>query len=157
MDFAYLAGQYFLIVVGYLTDWPHFCPLDTSTTSSCTINVLLGLFCCTAALDILWSDGGPQFTSSKFHKFLQNWGIHHKISSPHHHQSNGKAEATIKLMKQLIKIARKGHSVNYAILARALLQYRNNLCRRDGLPPAQKLYGHPIQDSLPAHRRSFAK
>ena len=24
------------------------------------------------------------------------------------------------------------------------------------MSPAQKLYGHPIQDSLPAHRRSFA-
>ena len=37
----------------------------------------------------------------------------------------------------------------------ALLQYRNTPNRRDGLSPAQKLYGHPIQDVLPAHRKSF--
>ena len=33
-------------------------------------------------------------------------------------------------------------------LCRALLQY--------SLSPARKLYGHPVQDTLPAHRRSFA-
>ena len=27
--------------------------------------------------------------------------------------------------------------------------------RKDGLSPAQKLFGHPVQDILPAHRRSF--
>ena len=42
------------------------------------------------------------------------------------------------------------------ILCQALLQYRNTPSRRDGKSPAQKLYGHPVQDTLPAHRRSFA-
>ena len=28
--------------------------------------------------------------------------------------------------------------------------------RKDGISPAQKLYGHPIQDVLPAHHNSFA-
>ena len=26
---------------------------------------------------------------------------------------------------------------------------------KDGLSPVQKLFGHPIQDTLPAHRRAF--
>ena len=38
----------------------------------------------------------------------------------------------------------------------ALLQYRNTPSSRDGLSPAQKLFGHPMQDLLPAHSRSFA-
>ena len=29
-------------------------------------------------------------------------------------------------------------------------------CRSDALSPAHKLFGHPVQDSLPAHRCSFA-
>ena len=41
-------------------------------------------------------------------------------------------------------------------LCRALLQYRNTPSRKDGVSPAQKLYGHPVQDSLPAHHRSFS-
>jgi len=40
-------------------------------------------------------------------------------------------------------------------LCRALLQYRNTPSRKDGLSPAQKLYGHPIQDTLTAHHKSF--
>ena len=59
-------------------------------------------------------------------------------------------------MKKLIKAAWRCRSVDQDILSRSLLQYRNTPCRRDGRSPAQKLYGHPVQDSLPAHRRSFA-
>ena len=48
------------------------------------------------------------------------------------------------------------HSVNWDQLSRALLQYRNTPCQKDELSPAQKLFGHPVQDTLPAHRQSFA-
>ena len=155
-DFAYHGGQYFLVVVDCLTDWPHVFQMGTNTTSTHTIKVIRDLFCRTASPDILWSDGGPQLTSNKLEAFLKDWGVQHKISSPRYPQSNGKAEATIKSMKQLIKAAWRGHSVDQDVLARSLLQYRNTPCKRDSLSPAQKLYGHPIQDSLPAHRRSFS-
>ena len=36
------------------------------------------------------------------------------------------------------------------------MQYRNTPSCKDGLSPAQKLYGRPIQDTLPAHRRAFS-
>jgi len=49
-----------------------------------------------------------------------------------------------------------GRFLNTNKLCRALLQYKNTPSRKDGLFPAQKLYGHPIQDILPAHNRSFA-
>ena len=90
---------------------------------------------------------------SKFNTFLKDWGV---LSSPHYPQNNGKAESTIKSIKQLIKAAWKCCSIDQNTLARYLLQYRNTPCRRYGTSPAQKLYGHPIQNSLPAHRRSFA-
>ena len=32
----------------------------------------------------------------------------------------------------------------------------NIASRKDGLSPAKKLFGRPIQDNLPAHRRAFA-
>jgi len=38
---------------------------------------------------------------------------------------------------------------------RSLLQYRNTSSCRDGLSPAQKLFGYSVQDILPAHRRFF--
>ena len=71
-------------------------------------------------------------------------------------QSNGMAEATVKSMKKLIRAAWKHDSLDDRKLTQALLQYRNTPSQRDHLSPAQKLCGHPIQDTLPAHRRAFA-
>ena len=78
------------------------------------------------------------------------------MSSPHYPQSNGKAESALKSMKKLISASWTGNSVDWNKLPRTLLQYRNTPCRKDGRSPAQKLFGHPVQDTLPAHRRSFA-
>ena len=36
------------------------------------------------------------------------------------------------------------------------MQYRNTPSSQDGPSPAQKLFGHPIQDTLPAHPKSFS-
>ena len=59
-------------------------------------------------------------------------------------------------MKKVVSAAWQGKSVNWEKLSRSLLQYRNTPCRKDGLSPAQKLFGHPVQDSLPAHCLSLA-
>ena len=45
--------------------------------------------------------------------------------------------------------------MNEEKLAKAILQYRNTPNRRDNLSPAQKLFGHQIQDTLPIHRRAL--
>ncbi len=156
MDFAHFAGHNFLITVDCCTDWPEIIQMSKDMTAKKTIEATRNLFCRTAAPDVLWSDGGPQFTSEKFQSFLRDWDVTHKMSTPRYPQSNGKIEATVKSMKKLITAAWTGRSVNQDKLFRALLQYRNTPSRRDGQSPAQKLYGHPIQDTLPAHMRSFA-
>ncbi len=63
--------------------------------------------------------------------------------------------STVKSMKKLLRTSWKGRSMDEDALVRALLQYRNTPSRKDGLSPAQKLYGRPVQDTLPAHHRSF--
>ena len=131
--------------------------MGKDTTAQKLIDALRDQFCRTAVPVVLWSDGGPQFTSSKLASFLATWGTSHILSSPHYPQSNGKAEAAVKSMKKLISAAWQVKSVDWETLSRSLLQYRNTPCRIDSLSPAQKLFGHPVQDSLPAHRRSFAQ
>ena len=131
--------------------------MDHGTTTPQLIRALRQSFCCTAIPDIVWSDGGPQFTSNMFHQFAQQWEFSHKVSTPHYPQSNGKVEATVKSMKKIMRTSWNGRSLNHDKFCRALLQYRNTPSRRDGSSPVQKLYGHPVQDIIPAHRRSFAK
>ena len=47
------------------------------------------------------SDGGPQFRGP-FELFCKNRGVKHELSSAYHHQSNGLAEAGVKVVKTLL-------------------------------------------------------
>ena len=156
VDFGSYGGQQFLIMVDCLTDWPDIIPMRNNTSTQHLVQSLTQSFCRTAVPDIVWSDGGPQFTYKCFNDFASQWGFEHKTSSPHYPQSNGKIEATVKSMKKIIASSWGNRSVKLNLMCRALLQYRNTPSRKDGQSPTQKLYGRPIQDTLPAHRRSFS-
>ena len=152
IDLCSHAGHTYLIIVDYYTDWPAVITLHPNTTTYTVISALRQSFCHTAIPDTVWSDGGPQFTSKAFSDFSKRWGFLHKLSSPRYPQSNGKVEATIKSMKKLLQHSWNGRALDDEQFCRPLLQYRS---RKDDLSPAQKLFGHPVQDILPAHRRSF--
>ena len=99
---------------------------------------------------------GPQFTAHAFRHFATHWGFTHNTSSPRYPQSNSKIEATIKSMKKILAASWDHRHLYEDRLCRALLQYHNTPSHKDGTSPAHKLFGHPIQDSIPAHHRSFA-
>ena len=155
-DFCHHAGRNYLVLVDCYTDWPTIVPMGKDISSAHLIAAVRELFSRTAVPDTFWSDGGPQFTSKQFHQFSATWGFRHQVSSPYYPQSNGKAKATVKSMKKIIRASWNGRHLEEEKLCRALLQYRNTPSTKDGQSPAQKLYGHPIQDILPAHGRSFA-
>ena len=54
---------------------------------------------------MLRSDNGPCYASEKFKFYLQKLKIDHLTSSPHYTQSNGLAEAMVKVTKNLIEKA----------------------------------------------------
>ena len=160
VDYAEKNGHKFIIIVDCKTDWPDIIRCKNGNTSAkALIKDLRATFCRTAVPNILWSDQGPQFTSAELKQFLAEWGVRHMMSSPRNPQSNGKAESAVKSMKNLITSSFKGGNADLEEdkLARALLQYRNTPNKRDGLSPAQKLFGRSVQDSLPVHRKAMAK
>ena len=65
-----------------------------------------------------------------------------------------KAEATVKLMK-IIHTVWNGRFLEGHKLCKALLQYHNTPSSCEELSQAQKLYGCPVQDTLPANPKSF--
>lgn len=148
VDFCSCARQQYLITVDCFSDWPEITPTMTNTTTTKLLSSLKSSFCHTGIPDKVWTDQGPQFTSQAFQEFARQWGFEHATSSP-------KAEATVKSMKKVIQSAWQGRHLDENKLTRALVQYRNTPSRKDGLFSAQKLYGQPIQDTLPAHRRAF--
>ena len=64
-----------------------------------------------------------------------------------------RAEAAVKSMKKIIRTAWNGRFLDDGRLCKALLQYRNTPSTKDGLSPAQKPFGHPVQVIISAHPR----
>ena len=156
VDYCTYSGQQFLIIADCFTDWTEIIPMGQNALTHRLITALRQTFCRTAVPDTLWSDGGPQFTANAFMIFATQWRFTHRISPPRYPQSNGKIEATVKSMKKILAASWDHRHLNEDKLCCALLQYHNTPSHKDGLSPAKKLFGHPIQDTLPTHRRSFA-
>ena len=125
VDFCSYAGCEYLIIVDCYTDWPAILSMDHGATTLQLITALRQSFCQTAIPDILWSDGGPQFTSKQFRDFSHQWGFLHKVSTPHYPQTNGKIKATVKSMKKIIRTSWNGRFLDHDKFCCALLQYRN--------------------------------
>lgn len=153
-DYFSVAGKSFLVIVDRLSGWPAVFPCGTDTTAAATIKHFSRYFGDKGAPVRIRTDGGPQFTSKEFQDFLRRWNVRHIVTSPHHPQSNGHAEAAVKSVKHLIlKVAPAGN-INCEDFHRGLLEVRNTP-DHTGRSPAQILYGHPLRTCVPAHPVSF--
>ncbi|UYV81835.1 hypothetical protein LAZ67_20002653, partial [Cordylochernes scorpioides] len=99
--------------------------------------------------DIVINYNGPQFrpsTTSAFTKFASEVGFRHITSSPKHPQSNGQAEAAVKIVKSLMKKNKD------PVLA--LMEYRATPLA-NGLSPAELLFGRKIRTMVPCTSSSL--
>ena len=90
--------------------------------------------------EVLISDNGPQFITSEMEAFASSYNFKHITSSPHHPQSNGQAERTVKTVKALFESAND--------LCMALLSYRATPFPWYGLSPAELLMGRRVRTSV---------
>ena len=144
-DLCFYAGKSYLVWVDCYSDWPIIAPLDKDTTVTRITTVCTEIFSQTAVPDIMWTDGGPQFTSKVFQNFLHQWGIIHRKSTPHYPQSNGKAEATVKAMKKILRAAWTGRFLDKAVLCGSLMQYRTHHQQRTGYHQPKSYMGIPYK------------
>ena len=63
------------------------------------------------------TDNGPAFKSTEFNTFLQNLEIRRIPSSPHFHQSNGRAERAVQTIKQILKKCELGRATDEVLAA----------------------------------------
>ena len=49
------------------------------------------------------TDNGPQFISTEYERFAKDWNFKHITSSPYHSQGNGRAEAAVKAVKNILR------------------------------------------------------
>ena len=72
-----------------------------------TINLMQKQFARWGIPDEIVTDCGKNYDSVEFSQFCQRKKIKHTKSSPYHHQSNGKAESAVKIVKTLLRKAEK--------------------------------------------------
>ena len=90
MDLVDFRGQHALVTVDYFSGFLTYDILDGETTDAVT-KVLNNIFRKFGLPEKIISDNGPCFKSNSFRCFCEQLDIGHVTSSPHYHQSNGRA------------------------------------------------------------------
>ena len=143
-DIFTLQDHNYLVTVDYFSKFfkVDFLP---DTLSETVVTKLKHQFARHGIPDVLISDGGPQYTSSKFEAFANKWKFNHVVSSPGNSQSNGQAEATVKIVKNIMKKSLKNSEDPYL----GILNYRNTPTVGMSTSPAQRLFNRPTKTLLP--------
>ena len=140
MDILTFKNKNYLILVDYYSDFFE-CELLQGLQTRDVVKLCKKTFSRYGIPHQLHSDNGPQFTSSEFTMFSDEWGFQHTTSSPGHQQSNGKAESAVKIVKRLMRRAEDPYL--------ALLEYRNTPTVGLDSSPAQRMFGHSTRSILP--------
>ncbi|XP_068205427.1 uncharacterized protein [Palaemon carinicauda] len=99
------------------------------------------------------SDGGSNLASEEMGEFFKLWGVSVRLSSAQYPQSNGRAEAAVKIRKQVIMANMgSGGNLNMDKSSMAMLQYLNTPLRGINKSPAQMAAGRQLRDGVPMAR-----
>ena len=93
-DLFELKGESFLIVIDYFSRYAELCKLSRTTSPDVIVH-LKSMFARHGIPELLKSDNGPQFASSVFAKFAEEYSFTHITSSPRYPQSNGEVERAV--------------------------------------------------------------
>ena len=147
-DYFTHKGIPYLVIVDRYSNWPI---VEKSRNGAAgLISSLRQTFTTFGVPEELASDGGPEFTAAITHKFLKDYGIHHRLSSVAYPQSNGRAELGVKTVKRLMMDnTGPNGDLNNDAFQRAMLQYRNTPDRDTRMSPAISIFGHHIRDFIP--------
>ncbi len=91
-----------LIIIDYLTSYPHVYELPNATSKS-VIQAVKASFSRFRVPDQVVNDRGPCYASDEFTKFAEEWDLEQIMSSPTYPRSNVLAERTVKTVKYIFK------------------------------------------------------
>ena len=147
IDLFDFESKHYLIQVDYYSKFIEVDELHDQTTYS-IVRALKNQYSRHGIPEKCRSDNGPQFSSSDFRQFCEEYGVKHITSSPHFQRSNGEAERGIQTVKRIWKKSKDKH--------KALLNYRTTPLEGINLSPAQLLMGRRPRNTLPSCRKLLA-
>ena len=149
-DIFTLGGQDYLVVVDYFSNYPELAPLKNKGIRE-VIMAMKAMFSRPGIPLSLTSDNVP-FKSHEFVEFAEYYGFNFEPASPHHPNSNGKAEKAVQIVKRLLqKCFEKGEDPYLAIL-----NYRSAPLEC-GRSPSQLLMSRELKTRLPQAQLQHAE
>ncbi|UYV82749.1 K02A2.6-like [Cordylochernes scorpioides] len=132
MDLFKFENKWYLVVIDYYSRFPEMIQLDR-LTASVVVRSCKSIFARHGIPETVVSDNGTQFGAAReFANFARQYGFTHVTSSPRFPQSNGMAEAGVKIAKLILK---KNQDPSLG-----LLEYRSTPLE-NGYSPAELLMG----------------
>ncbi|UYV68125.1 K02A2.6-like, partial [Cordylochernes scorpioides] len=140
MDLFKFENKWYLVVIDYYSRFPEMIQLDR-LTASVVVRSCKSIFARHGIPETVVSDNGTQFGAAReFANFARQYGFTHVTSSPRFPQSNGMAEAGVKIAKLILK---KNQDPSLG-----LLEYRSTPLE-NGYSPAELLMGRKLRTTLP--------
>lgn len=143
-DLFQFDGKTYVLLADYYSKFVEFTELKEDQESSTVIEFFKEQFARHGIPEQVITDGGPQYSSRVFRDFATCYGFQHIMSSPEYPQSNGFAESQVKVLKNIMKKAKKSNTD----LCLALLEWRNTPIQGLG-SPAQLVLGRRTRTTLP--------
>lgn len=122
VDHFFLENKICLVAVDALSRYIE-CEIVHSTSVQDTVDALRCIFSRNGLCDVLVSDNATCFTAAEFKQFLNNNGISHITSPVYLPSSNGQAERSVRVIKDLMKKHNDCGSFRTR-LAKVLFHYR---------------------------------
>ncbi|UYV69447.1 K02A2.6-like [Cordylochernes scorpioides] len=140
MDLFKFENKWYLVVIDYYSRFLEMIQLDR-LTASVVVRSCKSIFARHGIPETVVSDNGTQFGAAReFANFARQYGFTHVTSSPRFPQSNGMAEAGVKIAKMVLK---KNQDPSLG-----LLEYRSTPLE-NGYSPAELLMGRKLRTTLP--------
>ena len=154
-DFFDYAGKSYVVVVDRYSGWPVVSQSKDGTAEE-LVRLLRTYFCTYGVPEEIATDGALVYVSGTVRKFLETWGVTHRVSSAYNPHSNLRAESGVKSMKRLIaENTGVGGSLNTDRFMAALLTYRNTPDRDTKRSPAQVLFARQLRDTVPCSKENL--
>lgn len=149
MDVFQIKHEYFLVTVDHYSD---FIELDKilDLTPRSVIACCKHNFARHGIPRMIITDNATNFNNKMMMDFVTNWNINHLKSAPYMHQSNGKAESAVKIMKKLILKVRESKEDLWL----AILQQRNTPNKLN-TSPCQRLFSRKTRSLIPVLDKGY--
>ena len=141
--------EHCLVLVDYYSDWIEF-DLMRNQTAAEIIQLKQKQFARWGIPEEIVTDSGTNYDSVEFSQFCKRKNIKHTKSPPHYHQSNGKSESAVKIVKTLLRWTEKTALNPYE----ALLDRHNTPTNRMTNISGTKI-PKPPNKNIHTHQRNF--